>query len=87
MEEFIEGTYNKYSGAKKKININIAPILSDLSKEKLKKGQYRMLELSFANINDYHMDGEKRSLSELLNPFKSFGGLSGSTGAFHEKIA
>lgn len=39
--------------------INIAPILSDLSKEKLKKGQYRMLELSLANLNDYHMADEK----------------------------
>lgn len=78
VEEFIEGTYNKYSGAQKKISINIAPILSDLSREKLKKGQYRMLELSFDNINGYHMHGEKRALSELLNPFKKFGGISGN---------
>lgn len=78
IEEFFIYTYRKYVDSEYEGAISIEPILELDKKKLLKKGNYRQIEISFANVKDYTDEGDKQSLTAILNPAKKLYGTSGT---------
>lgn len=74
LEEFFNKLYNDEN-----IRIFIDPINQTHDDERIQKGRYRYLELSFANLQFWGEVAERyRSLSTIISPIRKMGGYSGN---------
>lgn len=78
-----------YTNNDENIKIYVQPILMDKNIGRLKKSNYKHIEVSFANLNSWQeKDGKTAvSLARLIEPLKNIGGYSGrvSIGLGHSK--
>ena len=75
LEEFLQFTYNTYTDLTNKSKVSIEPIV-EIGKNRKLRGNYKQLEISFANLKDYTEEGET-SLATILKPFKNLYGITG----------
>lgn len=68
-----------YTNNNENVRIYIQPILMDKNFGRLRKCNYKRIDISFANLGSWQeKDGEEAvSLARLINPMKSIGGYSG----------
>ncbi|MBQ6462212.1 MAG: hypothetical protein IJJ59_02685 [Pseudobutyrivibrio sp.] len=78
VEEFFSHTYKKYVDPEYEGYISIEPIAEQNKKNRLKKGNYRQIEISFANVKDYADEDNKQALTTILNPVKKLYGTTGT---------
>lgn len=76
IEEFLQYTYNTYTDSENTSRISIEPIL-EFDRVNQFAGNYKQLEISFANLNDYTAEGDT-ALSTIIKPFKNMYGITGT---------
>lgn len=72
LEEFIN-----YTNDDETVDIFIKPIFETDMLSKLKKRNYKNIEVSFANLDKWHDDSKYKSLSSIIKPIKEIGGFAG----------
>lgn len=67
-----------YTNDNENIKIYIDPITETDKLSKLKKRNYKSIEISFANLDKWKLSDSHNSLESIMNPIKATGGLVGS---------
>ncbi|MBO5291909.1 MAG: hypothetical protein J6B10_01845 [Lachnospiraceae bacterium] len=78
IEEFLEETYNRFVVEDEKVVVSIEAILDSNGKSKIRRSDYKYLEIGFANINNFVADDDRKSLGTLMTPLKNIYGVNGN---------
>lgn len=72
LEEFIN-----YTNEDENVRVYIEPIIVSDNIDRLKKCNYKNIDISFANLGDWTDDKKGSSLASLISPIKKAGGYAG----------